>query len=681
MKSTIFVAAVFSSLATGAAMAGGVQSTEKALDAIVVTANAGNEIGIADSANQGTVTAKQLENRPLLRTGELLEAIPGVIVTQHSGDGKANQYFVRGFNLDHGTDFRTTVLGMPVNMPTHAHGQGYTDLNFVIPELVKSIQYKKGTYYAEEGDFSAAGAAAFDYLRVLDKGIAGIETGMHGYRRAIVANSSLLGPGHLLYAVESARQDGPWALPENYKRFNGVLSYSWKADIDEVRLTAMALRSSWNATDQVPQRAIDAGLIGRYGHVDPTDGGDTARTSLSADWVRRYADGALKANAYLIQSRLDLFSNFTYALNDPANGDQFKQSERRVIGGLNAERTWVHALGRFDSETTLGLQLRSDRLSPVGLYATAARQPVTVIREDRIRQTASGLFVSNITHWTSWFRTVAGLRADRYVFDVAGADAGKVDATIASPKLSAIFSPGKQTDIYVNWGQGFHSNDARGVTGTRDADGNQIPGATPLVRATGSEIGIRTTALAPGLQTSLSLWQLNLASELVFAGDAGTTEVSRPSRRMGIEFANYYTPAQGWIIDADFAVSRARFTDGDPAGSRIPGAIERTASAGISMERGKWSGGVRVRYFGGRPLIEDNSIRSTASTLVNLKLGYKLAKDVKLSLSVMNLFDRKVSDTDYYYQSRLPGEAAAVNDIHTHPAEPRTLRLGLTAYF
>jgi hypothetical protein len=674
--------------------AGGIQTTETEtiLPTIIVEGSRDAQIDVADSANQGTVTAKQLENRPLARTGELLEAVPGVIVTQHSGDGKANQYFARGFNLDHGTDFRTNVLGMPVNLPTNAHGQGYSDLNFVIPELVKSIQYKKGTYYAEEGDFSAAGAASFDYFRSLDKGIASVELGQNHYKRALIANATEAGPGTWLYAIEHAGQDGPWDNPENYKRVNGVLSYSFRLGDDDIRVALMAMQSSWNSTDQVPLRAIASGQIGRFGAIDPTDGGDTARYSLSADWVRHYENGITKVNAYVVKSRLSLFSNFTYNMDDPTNGDQFNQTEQRLLTGANAERTWLHKTGGFDMETTAGMQLRRDQLSPVALYATVARQRISTTREDDVTESASALFISNTIRWLPWFRTVVGLRSDWYTFDVTSsnpANSGNVNASIISPKFSAIFNPTKKSELYLNWGQGFHSNDARGVTGTVDpktgltvdSNGDPIMKATPLVKATGKEVGLRLAELVPGLQTSLSLWQLDLASELVFSGDAGTTEASRPSHRTGFELANYYTPMLGWIIDADLALSRARFTDYDPVGPYIPGAIDRTASIGISAERGKWSGGVRLRYFGSRALIEDNSQRSGSSTIVNAKLGYAITQDVKITTEVLNLFNRDVSDVDYYYASQLKSEGAPVNDVHTHPAEPRAIRVGLQIKF
>ena len=642
-------------------------------------------LGVADSANQGTVTAKQIENRPLLRTGELLEAVPGLIVTQHSGDGKANQYFARGFNLDHGTDFRTSVMGMPVNLPTNAHGQGYSDLNFVIPELVSTIQYKKGTYYAEEGDFSAAGAAAIDYVKVMERGLFDVELGQHDFRRALIADSLPLAGGALLYALERGGQNGPWDTPEHYRRLNGVLSYSMARGSDDVRVTAMAIHSTWNSTDQVPQRALDAGLIGRYGALDPSDGGSTARYSLSGQWQRRHDDGVSKVSAYLIKSRLDLFSDFTYFLDDPVHGDQFEQSERRTIVGLDAQRNWQHRLGRFESETTLGFQLRQDDLAPVALYATEARQRVATVRDDHVKERSGALFVTNTTRWLPWLRTVAGVRSDWYGFDVASdtaANSGKVEASITSPKFSAIISPIEHAEVYLNWGRGFHSNDARGVTGTVDPkSGAATQPATPLVKATGKELGLRLAGLAKGLQTTLAVWQLDLASELVFAGDAGTTEASRPSHRRGVELANFYSPAKDWIIDANLAWSHARFTDADPVGEFVPGAIDRTASVGLSGVQGAWSGGLRLRYFGARPLIEDNSQRSPSSTLVNMKLAYQVSRDLKLTVEMLNLLDRRASDVDYYYESQLRGEAAPVADIHTHPAEGRTARAGLAWRF
>ncbi len=658
------------------AWGGGIQT----LETVEVVDSAENPLGMADAASQGTVSAKQIENRPLLRPGELLEAVPGVIVTQHSGDGKANQYFLRGFNLDHGTDLAVTVAGMPVNMPTHGHGQGYADLNFLIPELVSRMQYKKGPYYADEGDFSAAGAVRVDYAESLKEGIAELAGGSDGYRRLLAADTVKAGEGRLLYAAEYFHNDGPWEVPEHYRRLNAVLRYSQGDGANGFNLTGMAYQGKWDSTDQVPQRAVDSGLIGRYGSLDPTDGGDTHRYSLSGEWRRSGAHGVTRASAYAIDYRLNLFSNFTYFLDNPARGDQFEQADERRVLGADLSHSWLGKLAGRDSEHQIGARFRRDAIR-VGLYSTEARQRWATTRDDQVEQSSFSLYYQNTTQWMEKFRSVAGLRGDFYRFDVdssLAANSGKTGDRILSPKLSLVFGPWAKTEYYLNLGYGFHSNDARGTVISLDpktlAAADRVQ---PLVRAKGAEIGLRT-AIVPRLQSALSLWRLDIDSELLFVGDAGTTEPSRPSRRSGIEWANYWTPASWLTVDADLAWSRARFTDNDPAGNRIPGAIEKTLSVGVAVDNyHRYFGGLRLRYFGPRSLVEDDSARSQSSTLVNARIGYKFNKGAKLALDVYNLFDRRASDIDYYYQSQLRGEAAPAWDIHSHPAEPRSWRLSL----
>jgi hypothetical protein len=662
------------------------------LPAVTVTGNYNNAVGTSDAASQGVVTSKLIESRPTLRPAEVLEFVPGVIVSQHSGDGKANQYYLRGFNLDHGTDFATFVDGMPVNMPTHAHGQGYSDLNWLIPELVDRMSYRKGPYYADEGDFSSAGAAHIRLANGLPRGLASLTLGGNGYARALVANTAALTTGKLLYAFEAAHNDGPWDKPEDFRRYNGVLRYSFGEGSTRSSLTAMAYTAKWNATDQVPQRALDSGLIGRFGAIDPSDHGQTTRTSLSYDLFHALDDGEFKLNAYAIQSRLDLFSNFTFFL-DPSNGnhgDQFEQAEHRQVYGLNTSRVWRTTLAGLESNNTLGVQLRHDRLSPVGLYAAEGGQRLSTTQESQVRETNLGLYAENDTKWLPWLRSVAGLRTDQYHFDVASsidANSGKRTSTISSPKLSLIFGPWDKTEYFFNYGYGFHSNDARGVTATVKAKGGDpTDPAIPLVRTRGSELGLRTE-IVPGLQTSVALWQLNIASELVFVGDAGETEASGASKRHGIEINNHYVAKPWLLFDADLALSQSRFNEdqGDPAnaGRFIPGSVRTVASFGATVtDFGPWFGQFQLRYFGPRPLIEDNSQRSRGTTLAYARVGYKISPDVKVAVDVFNLFNRKASDIDYYYASRLQGEPSeGVNDTHTHPAEPRSLRVTLNLNF
>lgn len=664
------------------------------LDVVVVTANSEGLIGAADSASEGTVTAKQLEHRPLLRPAEVLEVVPGLIISQHSGDGKANQYYLRGFNLDHGTDFASTLLGMPVNMPTHGHGQGYSDLQFLIPELVERMQYRKGPYAAEQGDFATAGAASIDYFRKLDASFADLGIGQNGYRRALLAGSPQAGPGNLLYALEWTENNGPWSLAENIGKSNALLRYSQGVRTNGWSVAAMAYRSQWSSTDQVPQRAIDSGHISRFGNLDPTDGGKTHRYSLSGEWSEKEDKRWTRANAYVIDYGLNLWSNFTFCTLgcNPGPGDQFEQADRRKVYGLNATRTWYGDWAGKAVDFTLGMQSRYDDIGNVGLYATTARQRWGMVRQDKVKEGSLSLYGESQIQWIEKFRSILGLRGDFYSFDVASnlaENSGKLKAHIGSPKLSLIFGPWDKTEYYANAGYGFHSNDARGTTLKVNPDFRDpgylgpVDPVTPLVRAKGYELGIRS-AIIPRLQTSLAFWRLDLASELLFVGDAGTTEASFPSRRTGIEWANYWTPTNSITVDADLAISRARFTtiDSTLPGNHIPGAIEKTASLGISYDgQGKWSGGLRLRYFGPRPLIEDGSIHSQASTLLNLQAGYKIDRRMKLTVSLLNLLDARVSDIDYYYSSQLRNEPAPVDDIHTHPTEPRTLRLALRLNF
>lgn len=683
-------------LVAATAQAGGVPT----LDTIVVTPH-DNEglIGEAASASEGTVTAKQLENRPLLRPAEILEVVPGLIISQHSGDGKANQYYLRGFNLDHGTDFATRVMGMPVNQPTHGHGQGYLDLQFLIPELVEHMHYRKGPYAAEAGDFATAGSASIDYFRVLDAPFAQLSVGQNGYRRGLMAGSPTVGSGHLFYAVEWTENNGPWQTPENIGKLNALLRYSQGTEDKGWSVAAMSYRAQWFATDQVPQRALDAGLITRFGNLDATDGGRSSRHSVSGEWSQRSPQRWSRANAYLIDSKLDLWSNFTFCLSDLAlagncnRGDQFEQADARKVHGFNLATTWYDKLGGLPADFTLGLQTRVDVIDKVGLYTTTQRRRWGTVREDTVRQSSVALYGEAQVQWLESLRSVIGLRADAYRFKVnsdTAANSGQVADRIFSPKLALIFGPWAKTEYYANLGYGFHSNDARGVTARVNPDfrdaanfGTAVDPPTPLVRARGYELGLRS-ALLPRLQTSLALWRLDLDSELRFVGDAGTTEPSFPSRRVGIEWANYWTPTRALTIDADLALSRARFTriDATVAGPYIPGAIERTLSVGAAWnEGGTWSGGARLRYFGPRALVEDNSVRSKASTIVNLQAGHRIDRKTRLTLDMLNAFDSKVSDIDYLYESQLSTEAAAVNDIHTHPAEPRTLRLSLRIGF
>ena len=645
-----------------------------------------NLVGIAQSASQGAITARQLDVRPMMRSGEVLETVPGVIITQHSGEGKANQYFLRGFNLDHGTDLAQTIAGTPVNMPSHAHSHGYSDVNFLIPELVAGVQFSKGPYFAEQGDFATAGAANINYATSLDRPIAHVEGGTYGYGRAIFAASPRVsGGGHLLFAFETSTNSGPWAVPDSYRKLNGVVRYSKGDNVNGLSLTFMGYHGTWNATEASPERAVEEGLIGRFGAIDKTDGGRTSRYSLGGEWQHGAGQTLTKITAYGLAYDLDLISNFTFFLDDPLHGDQQEQVDRRFVTGVKAAHRRLSTWRGRPVQNTFGVQIRHDGIGEVGLYHTEARVRLDTRSRSAVAVTSAGVYAQNEVPWTSWFRSQLGLRLDAtrgHVDALDPANSGTSSAGIVSPKISVTLGPWKSTELYANAGTGFHSNSAIGTTLTRNAEGGPVDRVTPLVRAVGGEFGVRTVAVRH-LQSTVSLWDLHLGSELVYNGDVGATEPGPASNRYGIEFANYYSPHKCVVFDGDVSWSRARFTEFSPEGSYVPEAVGVVVSAGASVDNWHHAyGSARLRYFGRRALVADNSVQSQPTRLVNLQGGYDLAKRLRLTVDVFNVFNAQVSDIDYYFASRLPGEPlAGIEDIHFHPAVPRTLRVSLVVGF
>ena len=644
-----------------------------------------NLVGVAQSASQGAITARQLDVRPMLRAGEVLETVPGVIITQHSGEGKANQYFLRGFNLDHGSDFAMTVAGTPVNMPSHAHSQGYSDINFMIPEIVAGVQFSKGPYFAEQGDFATAGSSNITYATELDRPIVHAEVGAYGFRRALFAASPKVGRGHLLAALETSTNDGPWTVPDSYRKFNGVLRYTQGDQVNGFSLTAMGYHGKWRATEASPTRAVDEGLIDRFGSIDASDGGHTYRYAAAVDWQHGSNAALTKITAYGIAYDLDLISNFTFFLDDPVHGDQIEQVDHRFVSGVKVSHRRLTRWGGRGVQNTFGVQVRNDSIPQVALFHTEKRVRLDTRTDDAVLVSSAGVYAQNEIEWAPWFRTSAGLRLDgsRYRVDALDpANSGITGAAIVSPKGGAIFGPWKGTELYLNAGSGFHSNSAQGTTLTRDVNGEAVDRVTPLVRATGAEAGVRTVAI-PHLQTTVSVWMLRLGSELVYNGDLGATEPGPASARHGVELANYYSPLKWLTFDADLSLSQARFETVDPSGQYVPEAVGTVVSAGASIDGfHRTFGSVRWRYFGPRALVQDDTVRSKATSLVNLQAGFQLLKNLRATADVFNLFDEQVSDIDYYFASRLPGEPlGGVDDIHFHPAAPRTIRISAVVGF
>jgi hypothetical protein len=638
---------------------------------VVVTAVREGLIGTATTSSQGIVVQDELELLPAFRPGQLLETVPGLVVTTHSGEGKANQYLLRGFSLDHGTDLATFVDGMPVNGRTHAHGQGYTDLNFLIPELAAGLAFTKGPYFAAQGDFSSVGSVHMDLLDNLG-GALTATGGSLDYQRVFAAGSEPVGSGHLLAASEIVHYDGPWTHPDDLRKVNAVLRYA-AGDHDEgYSLTAMFYHGDWNATTDQPERAIEAGLIGRFGSLDPSDGGQAQRWSLSGQFGRVMADWQLKASAYVIGNQLTLWNNFTHYLDDPVNGDQHAQQEgRTVVGGAASLATQPHLFGVND-DLTVGLDTRYDDVR-VSLVHTRERVPLATLEEDTVHETSVGAYVSLTTYWAERFRSILGLREDYFTASDRGTNAGNVEQALLQPKVSLAYSPTAKTELYVSAGRGFHSDDVRGAT----------QASAPLLAAsTGAEFGVRSS-LARNLNATLTLFQIDFKSELTYDADAGETVAGRPSRRRGVELNATYLPFSRVEIYASIAATHARYTDYDPAGNYIPDAPQAIGSLGVYLRpfRG-WSGGLQFRYFGAHPLVEDNSVRSDGDQEWNLDVKYALASGWNFGLGIFNIFNQAYNAADYYYTDRLPGDpAAGVAGVHIHPLEPRSVRATLSKLF
>jgi len=677
-------------------------------------------------ASETHISGEEINARPVTRPGEVLEAVPGLIVTQHSGEGKANQYFLRGYNLDHGTDLALYVDDVPVNMRTHAHGQGYADLNWLMPETIGRVDVRKGPYFADEGDFASAGSVQIGLIDTVPKAIAQVTAGSFDYRRFFGVDSAKVGNGNLLIAGEAAHYDGPWTTPDDMQKLNSLLRYTQGTATDGLSITGMAYANRWTSTDQVPERAITSGQLGRYDSEDPTDGGKTNRFALSGRIAGTDDAGAWKANAYVVKSQLDLFNNFTYVLNDPALGDQFHQHDDRLMAGANASRTLDGSFANRPMQTTFGVQTRYDDIA-LALTDTYRRGFLSNIRSDKVGEGSVGIYVENTVKWSDWLRTTVGYRGDYYqahvysLFD--GNNSGDVSAGIGSPKFRMVLGPFDKTEFFLGAGYGMHSNDARGATTTDDPNnpGNRIESSPLLVRTKGAEVGVRTR-IVPGLDSSLSFFMLNQDSEILFSGDAGDTEASRPSRRYGFELTNHYRPSSWIDIDADLAMTHARFVgyDNDQAaaydqlvgagapaevlrgnapGNDIPNAPAMVASAGITLgEKTGWFGGLRWRYLGATPLTEDNAFRSTATSIFNGRIGFRDANGWRIQLDVLNLLNTKANQIAYGYGSLLktdslynlcyPAQTApaavcqtGVMDTVLHPVEPLTLRVTIAGSF
>ena len=659
------------------ATAAALQDDTPKSDDIVVYGRALAQIGTATSGSQGVVGYKDFEDKPLSRVGELVENVPGVIATQHSGTGKANQYFLRGFNLDHGTDFAGFVDGVPVNMRTHGHGQGYMDLNFLIPELVERIDYRKGPYFSDVGDFSAAGTVKFTTADRLAEPLLQATAGSYGYYRALAAGSEAVGGGDLLVALDGTVSNGPWVLDEKLRKVNTLIKFSRGTDASGWNVGLTGYHATWNSTDQVPQRAIDSGLIGRFGNIDNQLGGETTRIGMTGNGHF----GATEVNLFGLYYRFRLTSNFTYFLDDPVNGDEFQQRDQRGVFGGSIKHSFPATIAGVPVTFVLGGDTRYDHIGKVGLYHTVDAVRIGTVRQDRIDEVSGAIYAEGTASLTDRLRVVVGLRGDLYGYNVhaetLAANGGKGHDAMLGPKAAIAWRPVNHLELYANYGESYHSNDVRGATIRFDPKtGDAVDQVQALVKARGSELGARLEY--PRFTASVVAFYLALGSELVFSGDGGTTEPNPASRRYGTEATLFWRPFDWVALDAAAAFTHARFHDVDPDQTRIPNSVDNVLSGGAAFELGHGlTASLRVRHFGAAPLIEDDSARSKPTTLANLGGYYKRGR-AKIGIDVLNVLGSKDNDITYFYTSRLRGEPAdGVDDYHLHPVEPRQFRVSL----
>ncbi len=696
------------------------QGDDAALQTVTVAAQRLSLIGIATTASQGVVVNSEITLTPAYRPGQVLETVPGLDVTTHSGEGKANQYLMRGYNLDHGTDLAVFVDGMPINEPTHAHGQGYADINFLIPELATDISYTKGTYYADEGDFASVGSVHIKYLDTLPDQ-ASVTVGTEDFQHYLVAGSTPVGNGNLLGALETQHYDGPWTTPGDQRKVNTVLRFS-SGDAEEgYSLTAMFYHDLWNAQTDQPERALTEGLISSpYSELDPSDAGYAERSSLSWMFHEALGDGVLSANAYAISNHLTLWNDFTHFLVDPLNGDQEEQHEDRTTVGGDTSYAWTTQIGGISNDWLTGVHSRfdyndveriptEDRIPLTAAELAAVDYPAFYSEDDTVRLSSVAGYVQDTTHWTDWFRSVLGFREDYMYGSDVGTWSGTASRALPEPKASLIFRAAENTELYASYGIGFHSDDLRGVNQAR-IEG--VPGAPLIAKQTGEEIGVRQDFLDHKIATTVALYSLDAQSETTYNPDIGQDTAGPGSHRTGFEVNVTYQVLQWLELYGSYSGDRARYTtpfdDGTGhLGEYLPNAPFATGQFNLYVTNlGPWSGGLEYRYLSSFPLSSgpcaDSAVATdfghgltcadapTAKGMVfgsgygewNGDVRYAFGRGWSAGLGVYNILNKKANAMEYWYVDRLPGEPSyGQADIHFHPLEPTTARLTIAKMF
>jgi outer membrane receptor protein involved in Fe transport len=637
------------------------------LQEVVIFARGENLIGKAEAASEGAVGGADLSVRPLLRVAELLEVVPGMIAAQHSGSGKANQYFLRGFNLDHGTDFTTYIDDVPMNLRTHGHGQGYLDLNGLIPEIVDRVDYRKGPYRADVGDFALAGAAFMSTLKRLDSPFVSLESGQYGWQRAAGGGTFGMGGGDLTLIGQWKTYDGPWELAENLKHESLWGKYARATSLGALELTLSGYHATWNPTEQIPERAIGTSVCAdAFCALDTTAEGETTRWIASGRLLGEDWRATLYAQGY-----------DWHMLSDPTYDFQINQLDRRKVFGGRYQR---ELLKRERLTLNAGVEGRYDDIARVGLQHTTNGVFEENLGRYAVREGSLAPYAEASWNPVDPLRLFAGARADFYSYDLTSKQenypSGEKSAQIFSPKLGAAYALNARLELYANWGRGFHSNDSRGVAAP-------LPGNDPvagLVRGTGKEAGARFQVGDFTLTTTY--WWLEVGSELKFVSDSNSVEPSTPSRRRGYELVGFWRPMPWLALDAVWTGSHARSED-SPGAEFIPGAIESAGELGISAVQNRWEASMRVRHLGPYPLIEDDSLRAGSETVVNLRGAWKFTH-LTVFAELLNVLDDDGKDIVYFYPAHVAGLDPVGERVDGHvsrAAEPRTVRAGVKYQF
>lgn len=636
------------------------------------------------ASSQQFIPDKEVLLQPQGRPSQVLRLIPGFIAVEHSGGaGKADQYFLRGFDADHGTDVAFFADGMPINLRTHAHGQGYSDLNFIIPETIEGVDVYKGAYHPQFGDFATAGAVNFQTRDMVREGVVQLAGGEFSTQRHLLMLSPTKDKVRTLFATEGYYTNGPFINDNRYFRFNGLAKATMNpTSRSELSLTGTFHQAQWNASGEIPLRAVQAGTLDRFGAIDPSEGGKTARGTSRLNYHYDTTSGGTGfANLYAQYYRLDLFTNFTFFLNDPVNGDGILQADRRMVyGGELGWRQTGEMLG-VNGTLTGGIQTRIDDIHT--RLGTETKRTVTGTTVDaEIYEASYSPYLKLELRPLPWLRLVGGVRGDFFTFDVrnrcsscATQPDGRTTSGLITPKASVVLGPWVRTEFFLNYGEGFHSNDARGV----------VAGVTPLARAKAYEAGIRSRPMGPdSIELIATLWALELQSELVFVGDAGTTDPRGPTRRHGVEVAARGQVVGPLYINGSVTWTQAEFRE---TGNAVPLAPEVTAYGAMLL---RWPEGLssqlQATYLGVRPLTEDRSIKAPSWMVVDLSERYQLP--IKLQhgrleafLFIQNLLDTQWEQATFAFSSQLAAEPAAVTDIHFVPGTPRFFMGGIAWYF